>query len=238
MKLLVLAGGFGTRLQSALAGVPKALAPVGTVPFLRVQIESWIDQGIKSFVFLLHHQADLIIDFLEQERADPAGLLKACEVSWVIEPSPMGTGGALAYAVGQLGMTGGFLATNADTWLGTGMREVALAGSPAMAVVRVEDAGRYGSVQCDGDGLITAFNEKNAGSGAGLINAGLCHLDAALFKDWNREPFSLEVACFPAWAAQGLLRAVPLQTDFIDIGIPEDYFRFCRWIESGKIGAL
>jgi len=150
MKLLVLAGGFGTRLQSALAGVPKALAPVGTVPFLRVQIESWIGQGIKSFVFLLHHQADLIIDFLEKERADPQGLLQACEVSWVIEPSPMGTGGALAYAVGQLGISGEFLVTNADTWLGTGMREVALVGSPTMAVVRVEDAGRYGSVQCDG----------------------------------------------------------------------------------------
>lgn len=234
MRLLVLAGGFGTRLQSAVSGVPKALAPVGNVPFLRLQIENWIDQGIKSFVFLLHHQADLSIDFLKSEQA---GLLKDCDVRWVVEPSPMGTGGALAYAVDQLGISGGFLATNADTWLGTGIREVFRADSPAMAVVHVEDAGRYGSVQCDGQDNISAFHEKNTGSGAGLINAGLCHLTAELFSNWNREPFSLESTSFPAWAAQGLLKAVPLQSEFIDIGIPEDYFRFCRWIKSGKIGA-
>lgn len=235
MKLLVLAGGFGTRLQSAVSGLPKALAPVCGVPFLHLQIENWIDQGIKSFVFLLHHQADLIIAFLEKEQG---GLLKDCEVSWITEPVPMGTGGALAYAVNQLGISGGFLATNADTWLGTGMQDVSRADSPAMAVVRVENAGRYGSVQCDGKNFITDFREKNRESGAGLINAGLCHLNAALFRNWDQVPFSLESTSFPAWGAQGLLKAVPLQTNFIDIGIPEDYFRFCRWIKAGKIGAL
>jgi NDP-sugar pyrophosphorylase family protein len=39
MKLLVLAGGFDTRLQTTLSDVPKALAPVGSVPFLHLQIE-------------------------------------------------------------------------------------------------------------------------------------------------------------------------------------------------------
>ena len=39
MRLLVLAGGFGTRLKSVVNDVPKALAPVGSVPFLQLQIE-------------------------------------------------------------------------------------------------------------------------------------------------------------------------------------------------------
>ena len=56
MKMLVLAGGFGTRLQSVLADFPKALAPVGQAPFLRFQLEHWITQGLRSFVFLLHSQ--------------------------------------------------------------------------------------------------------------------------------------------------------------------------------------
>jgi len=30
------------------------------------------------------------------------------------------------------------------------------------------------------------------------------------------------------------LRAIPLKTDFIDIGVPDDYHRFCRWIEAGR----
>ena len=38
MKLLVLAGGFGTRLKTAISGVPKALAPIGNIPFLQFQL--------------------------------------------------------------------------------------------------------------------------------------------------------------------------------------------------------
>ncbi len=235
MKLLVLAGGFGTRLRSAVAEVPKSLAPVGDVPFLHLQIEHWRNQGLESFVFLLHHQADLIIDFLRNERHS---LLKDCKVQWLVEPAPMGTGGALAYAVEQLNIADDFLVTNADTWLGTGIKEVWQAAAPAMAVIKVGDAGRYGSVQFDDKNFITAFHEKSATSEPGWINAGLCLLNAGLFKEWNHEPFSLERINFPILASQGILKAVPLQADFIDIGVPDDYFRFCRWIESGKVGVL
>ena len=231
MKLLVLAGGFGTRLQSVVSDVPKALAPVGNVSFLYLQLEHWIAQGVRSFVFLLHHQANLIIGFLKEEQI---GLLKDCEIQWLVEPTPMDTGGAIAYAIEQLNFSGDFLVTNADTWLGTGIQELWQAGLPSMAVVKVEDAGRYGNVQFDDKNLITSFNEKSSMTRAGWINAGLCHLNAELFKEWNHEPFSLERISFTMLAAQGKLKAVPLNTNFIDIGVPEDYFRFCRWIEFEK----
>ena len=112
MKLLVLAGGFGTRLQSVVAEVPKALAPVGKVPFLQLQIDHWKTQGINSFIFLLHHQADLVISFLQKEKK--SGVLTGCEVFWLVEPMPMDTGGAVAHAVEQLQLTGNFLVTNAE----------------------------------------------------------------------------------------------------------------------------
>ena len=156
MKLLVLAGGFGTRLQAVVPALPKALAPVGGVPFLQLQIEHWRAQGIHSFAFLLHHQADLIIDFLQREKQ--AGALIDCELLWLVEPMPMDTGGAVAYAVEQLGLTGSFLVTNADTWLGTGMAEMTQAEPPAMAVIRRQDASRYGRVQFDQQHHITAFH--------------------------------------------------------------------------------
>jgi NDP-sugar pyrophosphorylase family protein len=60
MRLLVLAGGFGTRLKTAVTDVPKALAHIGDVPFLRLQLEQWHVQGLRKFIFLLHHQADQI----------------------------------------------------------------------------------------------------------------------------------------------------------------------------------
>ncbi len=235
MRLLVLAGGFGTRLKTAIAGVPKALAPIGDVPFLRLQLEHWLAQGLHEFTFLLHHQADQIIDFL---RAQQAGLLKGIHVDWLIEPMPMDTGGAIAHAVKMLDFKGDFLVTNADTWLGGGIREIMQSCEPAMAVINLFDVSRYGQVHFDNELRVIAFTEKNGQLPAGWINAGLCHLNAELFKNWDGQPFSLERNLFPKLVQDRRLTAVPLQTDFIDIGVPVDYHRFCRWVTAGRQDSL
>jgi NDP-sugar pyrophosphorylase family protein len=62
--LFILAGGFGTRLRSVVANRPKPLAPVNGRPFMEYLIESWVAAGQREFVFLLHHQADLVIEYL------------------------------------------------------------------------------------------------------------------------------------------------------------------------------
>lgn len=235
MKILVLAGGFGTRLQSVVSDIPKALAPVGPVPFLSIQIEHWISQGLRSFVFLLHHQADLIVKFLEGEKY---GLLNNCSVQWIIETTPMDTGGAVAYAVQQLSLSGNFLLTNADTWLGSGVQDMARSAAPSLAVLNLRDTSRYGQVHFNENYNVTVFSEKSSSQSSGWINAGLCNLNADFFKNWDGSPFSLERVLYPELARRGVLRVVALDTDFIDIGIPDDYFRFCRWIAAGCNGKL
>lgn len=235
MMLLVLAGGLGTRLQSVVAEVPKTLAPVGDVPFLHLQIEHWIAQGVRSFVFLLHHRANLIIDFLQKERVR---LLKDCEVRWQVEDAPMDTGGAIANAVKQLRLSGEFLVINADTWLGRGVWEISQINAPVMAVVELANANRYGRVQVDNQNIVTAFHEKSSSEGKGWINAGLSRFSSRSFNDWDHLPFSLERVTFPAMVARGELMALKLYSDFIDIGVPEDYRRFCRWIAAGRKGPL
>ncbi len=233
--LVVLAGGFGTRLRSVVSEVPKPLAPVAGRPYLHYLIEQWLEQGVDRLIFLLHHQAELIKDSLAL--AYKEGGFGGCELTTLTEPVPMGTGGALAYAVQQLDLKGEFLVANADTWLGSGIRQLFETKDPALGVVQVRNSERYGSVRIQGD-RITAFDEKQNSSGPGWINAGLYNLGAALFQDWDGSPFSLEQALFPKLVGAGRLTAVPLEADFIDIGIPEDYARFCRWIESEKAGAL
>ena len=235
MRLLVLAGGFGTRLKTAIANVPKALAPIGDVPFLQLQLEHWRAQGLREFTFLLYHQADQIISFL---LAQQGGLLKDCQVDWLIEPVPMGTGGALAHAVKTLGHKDDFLMTNADTWLGGGIHEMMHSAAPAMAVVNLADVSRYGQVHFDQAQTVTVFAEKNAQSAKGWINAGLCHLNVEIFKRWDGQPFSLERDLFSTLVQNRRLTAVPLQTDFIDIGVPADYHRFCRWVATGRQNPL
>lgn len=235
MKFLILAGGFGTRLKSAVSGVPKALAPVGAIPFLHLQLEHWIEQGVREFTFLLHHQADQIIAFLQAQQ----GMLpRGIEVDWLIEPLPMGTGGALAYAVKMRNLNGDFLVTNADTWLGSGVSEMMQSSAPAMAVVHLPDVGRYGQVHFDHAKRVTDFSEKTDQVASGWINAGLCRLNAALLNDWDGRPFSLERKLFATLAQQRSMTAVALRTDFIDIGMPSDYHRFCRWVAARRQIAL
>ena len=233
MKLLVIAGGLGTRLQSALDGTPKALAPVNCRPFLSIQIEHWIDQNIRSFVFLLHHQANLIVEFLHREKN---GLLKNCTVEILIEPTLLGTGGAVAYAVDQLKLKNEFLVINADTWIGHGICQLLQTASPSMLLINVENHKRYGNVIFNKNKIITSFLEKSNLVGGGWINSGLCLMNAKIFAGWDKRPFSLERETFPMLARQGDFKAVCVDTDFIDIGIPEDYLRFCNQVKLGIIG--
>jgi NDP-sugar pyrophosphorylase family protein len=231
LPLLVLAGGFGLRLQSVLDGAPKALAPVHGKPFLYYQIDHWIKQGISSFIFLLHHHSDLIIAFLKSEEDK---LLKNCKIQYVYEPKPMGTGGAVAYAIKQLSLNGDFLLTNADTWLGFAVSEIMKMPSPAILVVKVKNVGRFGQVVYNEQRLVTEFIEKKINPDFGWINAGISRMNTIFFKEWDGQPFSLEHITYPQLALREILRAVDLNIDFIDIGVPDDYARFCRWVESGK----
>jgi D-glycero-alpha-D-manno-heptose 1-phosphate guanylyltransferase len=235
MKLLVLAGGLGTRLKTVITDVPKALAPIDNVPFLKLQLEHWVAQGLREFTFLLYYQADQIIAFLQAQKG---GLLKDCQVDWLIESAPMDTGGAIAHAVKTLHIKDDFLMTNADTWLGGGIHELMQSAAPAMAVVNLTNVSRYGQVHFDHAQRIIAFTEKKDQSLAGWINAGLCHLDADLFMNWDGQPFSLERDLFATLVQNHRLTAVPLQTDFIDIGVPPDYHRFCRWVATGRHNQL
>lgn len=228
---MVLAGGLGSRLKTIVPEVPKALAPIYGVEFLQLQLAHWVEQGLRKFTFLLHHQAEKIIVFL---KAQQAGVLKGCEVDWLIEPVPMDTGGAIAHAVKVLDLTGEILITNADTWLGGGILELMLSSSPAIAVVNLADVSRYGQVHFDHNQRVVTFNEKKSQRESGWINTGLYHLNTELFKGWEGHPFSLERELFPALIQNHYLTAVPLQIDFIDIGVPDDYFRFCRWVEAGR----
>lgn len=235
MRLLVLAGGFGTRLKTAVGDIPKALAPIGGVPFLRLQLEHWRSQGIRQLSFLLYHQADQIISFLQSEKS---GLLKDSVIDWLIEPAPMDTGGAVANAARELNLEGHFLVTNADTWLGTGMVELMHSTSPSMAVVNLTNISRYGQVEFDQDFHVVSFSEKSATLAAGWINAGIFHLDASLFEKWDGRPFSLERELLIELVQSRQLQAVPLNTDFLDIGVPADYSRFCSWVADGRRTAL
>lgn len=221
--LLLLAGGFGTRLASVVADVPKPLAPVNGRPFLYYQIKSFRGHQINHFIFLIHHLAGKMRDFIESEHE--SGILKDCRVDIVEELVPLGTGGSIKNAVKQLGLKGSFLVSNADTYLTAGVKEVHSTTAPAIATLMVDDTTRYGKVELKND-LIQSFVEKGNSTGSGLINSGLYHLHPSVFENIHEDAFSIEQTLFPFLVQSKQLRAVSIDSEFIDIGLPEDYFKF------------
>jgi D-glycero-alpha-D-manno-heptose 1-phosphate guanylyltransferase len=230
--ILILAGGFGTRLKSLVSNVPKPLAPVCGKPFLMHLLENLYASGAREFICLLHYEADAIKEMLSDLTNDND--LRGIKVKSLVEDMPLGTGGSIMNAINVLNIDESFLVINADTWLGYGFKELSLSSPNSIAAVSVEDCSRYGALIVN-NGKIERFLEKKSSYGNGLINAGLYHLSPDIFNQvLDDTTFSLETDIFPSIVDMGKLSAIEINTDFIDIGVPEDYLRFCRWIESGK----
>ena len=67
LDVLVIAGGLGTRIQSALGDTPKLLAPIGGRPYLAYLLD-WLRRfGAKRIVLGLGHRAQAVIDFLDRK---------------------------------------------------------------------------------------------------------------------------------------------------------------------------
>ena len=229
--ILVLAGGFGSRLKSLVSDVPKPLAPVCGKPFLIHLLENLYSLGGREFIFLLYYEADAIKEILAEviNNKDLDGI----KIKNVVEDMPLGTGGSIMNAVNVLNINESFMVINADTWLGSGFEQLSLSSPNTIAAVRVKDCSRYGALVVT-DGKIEQFVEKKLSYESGLINAGLYHLSPDIFNQVLDTTFSLEADIFPSVIDRGMLSAIEINTDFIDIGVPEDYLRFCRWIEAEK----
>jgi D-glycero-D-manno-heptose 1,7-bisphosphate phosphatase len=140
----------------------------------------------------------------------------------VTESEPAGTAGALLYARDRLDET--FLMMNGDSLFDFNVLDLAVCspGHPArLALRRIDDRARYGSIDLDGDRIV-AFREKGEASGEGLINGGVYWLSRSILDFITKAPCSLEREIFPVLAERGMLHGRAYQGSFIDIGVPDD----------------
>jgi D-glycero-alpha-D-manno-heptose 1-phosphate guanylyltransferase len=222
---IILAGGLGTRLRAAVPDKPKCLAPIGRRSFLEVQLDMLARQGVRRFVLSLGHMADMVRD-------EAARLGSRFEISTVTETQPLGTGGAMWWTMSQLGLTEAVV-TNGDTFLGGSLAGMMTPLAHAqgelarMAVLNVPDRARFGGVALEG-AQVRGFLEKGA-QGPGLINAGFYRVHRDCFARFAPgQVFSFETDVLATLARQGSLRASVTDGAFTDIGVPDDYHRFCH----------
>src|SRR5216117_893024 len=92
MKVVVLAGGLGTRLGALSRGLPKAMIRVAGRPFLEHVVDSFASRGLSEFVLLVGHHADVIEAHFR--RGDAFGV----RIDYSREKELLGTGGAVREA--------------------------------------------------------------------------------------------------------------------------------------------
>ena len=243
MTAVLLVGGLGSRLKSVLPSTPKPLAPVGEGSFLELLVMQLRVQGIQNIVMCTGHLAGLI----EAEFGD--GSRFGVKIRYSKEASPMGTAGALKLAEQYISECREFLVMNGDSFVEMDIPQFIRLhqhshGLASMALCKVPDAARYGTVLVDGQNLVTAFKEKTGSHAPGLINAGTYVFNHDILERIAEGPGSLEKDVFPRLLELSFY-AFEQHGMFIDIGTPEDYARaqalsadLRRAVAEGNGGAI
>jgi D-glycero-alpha-D-manno-heptose 1-phosphate guanylyltransferase len=228
---LILAGGLGTRLRAVYSAGPKSMAPVGGRPFLDYLLRWLRSEGVKEVILCVGYKRTHI------QRYVGKGRKWGLRVSYSIEKHLLGTGGAVKKAE-QLIPGKRLLVMNGDTFMAVNLKELikfhrSRGALATLAVVKVVDDQRYGSVRVDGESRITAFLEKGEmvacnklEDGTRPINGGVYVFEKKLLSKIRAgKSMSLEKDVFPRLVASknvyGFLRGVY----FMDIGVPKDFRR-------------
>jgi D-glycero-alpha-D-manno-heptose 1-phosphate guanylyltransferase len=220
-EAIILAGGLGTRLQSAVPDLPKSLAPVAGKPFLSYLLDYSKKQGINKFIFALGHKNDQIESFVKKSLPEGSYLFS-------VEDQPLGTGGAI-YKACNLVEGPNVVVLNADTFFGISYLNLTIIhelrkSNCTLALKPMKAFDRYGAVEIEKQ-LVTGFSEKKYYK-EGLINGGVYALSvAALLQKSFPVHFSIEQDYLEKEYRNGKILALVSDAYFIDIGIPEDYQR-------------
>jgi mannose-1-phosphate guanylyltransferase len=236
MKAVILAGGEGTRLRPLTLRLPKPTAPIADRPLLQHQLDLLGRAGVHEIVFSLAYQPERI------QAVFGDGSAAGKKIHYVVEETPLGTGGAVKYAEPHLDST--TIVFNGDVLIDLDLAHVVAehrrrGAAATLVLTPVDNPSAYGLVETDADGRVTRFTEKPkdpAQIRTNNINAGIYILETRTFELMPRGVnYSIERGFFPALLARGDdVRAHVHRGYWIDIGTPEKYLQVHRDILSGR----
>jgi NDP-sugar pyrophosphorylase family protein len=236
MKALLLVGGQGTRLRPLTIHAPKSIVPIFNRPFLHYQLDlikrvPEIDEVILSLNYQPHRIEEVFGDGRD------AGI----KLRYVVEPTPLGTAGAVRYAA--QGVRDTIVVFNGDVLTQVDLRGLIdfHRGRRARATIvltPVDNPTAYGLVETDSASNILRFREKPKPEEitCNTINAGIYVLEPETF---DRIPadvaWSIERSFFPSFIERGETFLASIYRDYwIDIGTPEKYVQVHRDIMDGR----
>ncbi|MGB7587965.1 MAG: NDP-sugar synthase [Solirubrobacterales bacterium] len=236
MQAIVLVGGEGTRLRPLTDSIPKPALTLVDRPFLAYMIEWLGAHGVSEAILACGFMPGALREALgDGERG-------GVRLRYVVEPEPLGTAGAIAFAARELGDDLGdcFFALNGDVL--TDLDLTALlkthrerGARATIGLHPVEDSSAYGLVRSTDEGEVLQFLEKTGERVPAEINAGMYVLDRSVLElipaDQN---VSIEREVFPRLAGEGLY-GVRLEGYWMDIGTRERYLQASWDILEGRV---
>ena len=156
MQVVVLAGGFGTRLRPWTYGIPKPILPMLDKTLLEHVVEVMPSDKVDEVIVAGGYKIDMIEQYFKENEVP-------FDVRIVTEREPLGTGGALGNCRDII--SGTFACLNGDIISSLNMQKgIELqqknGGVGTLALWEVEDPNRFGIVGIDEHNRITQFKEK------------------------------------------------------------------------------
>jgi mannose-1-phosphate guanylyltransferase len=215
---VILVGGQGTRLRPLTDWLPKARLPVANRPFLEHQIAYLHRHGVTRVILSCGYRPDAIRDHFGDT------------LEYMVEDSPLGTGGAIEHAARGLEET--FVVCNGDVLTDLDLTSLVAfhrdrAARATIALHRVDDPTRFGLVRTDDRGAVLAFVEKPAADETDVdtINAGTYVLEPSVLRLVEPGiPTSVERHVFPRLVGDGLFARIA-PGHWLDIGTPDTYLQ-------------
>ena len=163
-EAIILAGGLGTRLRSAVPDLPKCMAPVNGKPFIAYVINHLQKQGIEKLIFSLGYQSEKLVEYLEAYHSHLKSQISNLTFQFVIEEEPLGTGGAIQLACSKA-TAENVIATNGDTLFKVNLDKLSATHQQyksecTLCLKPMQNFDRYGVVELNETNTIISFKEK------------------------------------------------------------------------------
>lgn len=219
MKVIILAGGLGTRLRPYTFFVPKPMLPLGEKPLLEHIILLLREQGFKDIVITVSYLKKVIEDYFGD------GKELGVSISYAESSRPMGTAGQLKTAESLV--DGTFLLLYGDSLVDTDFNAFVKyhkekKGIATILLMPYRETLRYGFIDSDQDGRLLAWREKPAVEG--WINVG-CYIMEKKFLQYipSDTVFGMDEAFREASRKGEQIYTFKAEGDFIDIGDKKSY---------------
>ncbi len=231
-KVVILAGGKGTRLKPYTTAFPKPLMPIGDRAILEILVRQLKARGIEEVIVLVGHLSELITAFLGD------GSKFGVKVIYSKEEQPLGTAGGLSLIKHELKED--FLMVNGDTLTSLNFADLLADHKKHSAVATIALKKRqvpidFGVVEVNENNEVKAYTEKPTFES--LVSMGVNVLSPKVFKFIQPNKYLDFPKLVQNLVAGGnTVRGYTFDGYWLDIGRPDDYEKANADIE--KINGL